>query len=87
VSLDPTPPERETVEHMAARTGWPVELLAAPVVFDPHAVTRTPHPWGVAWQCACGRWEGAATGRGSAVFVEGDYRRHRAEEEAAARGE
>lgn len=89
----------ETVEQMAARTGWPVELLMARVVFtpepseplvsepDPHALTRTPHSWGTAWTCACGRWEAVATGRASTAFAEGDYRRHRAAEEVASRGE
>lgn len=43
---------------------------------DPHAVTRTPYPWGVSWSCACGRWEGVATGPSSARWVEQDYTRH-----------
>jgi hypothetical protein len=53
---------------------------------DPHALTRTRHPWGVAWACACGRWEAVSTGRASALFVQGDYRRHRHVEETAGRG-
>jgi hypothetical protein len=78
VSDDPTPPAllgsappAEVIEG---------ELLAA---LDPHAVTRTPHPWGVHWTCACGQWEGVATGRGSAAFVQGDYARHRHEQECS----
>jgi hypothetical protein len=52
-----------------------------------HEVTRTPHPWGVAWACACGRWEGVATGPSSAAFCERDHDRHVRDEEAGARGE
>ncbi len=60
-----------------------------PVVVDedPHALTTKPYPWGVAWTCACGRWEAVATGPSSAGFAERSYARHRAEEETAARGE
>jgi hypothetical protein len=54
---------------------------------DPHALVRTPYPWGVAWVCACGRWEGVATGLRSAAWCEADYGRHRHDEEAAAGGE
>ncbi len=54
---------------------------------DPHALTTKPYPWGVAWTCACGRWEAVATGPSSAGFAERSYARHRAEEEAGARGE
>lgn len=70
MTLVPTPPEQ------------PVEgdLLDPP---DPHAVTRTEYPWGVAAVCACGRWEGVATGPSSARWVVDDYRRHVADEAAA----
>jgi hypothetical protein len=159
--LEPARVDRETVEQMAKRTGWPVELLLAPVVFtsepepvvevrpccnyredldrpcrgwqrfragdlqaacdecggwcgvdapcrarddeplddlvvtievripeelDPHAITRTEYPWGVAWRCACGRWEAVATGPSSAAYAERDHTRHVRDEEAGTRG-
>lgn len=54
---------------------------------DPHAVTTTPYPWGIAWTCACGRWEAVATGPSSAGWAGADHRRHVADEDTGARGE
>jgi hypothetical protein len=66
-----------------------VEVLGAEVVeqLDPHAITRTEYPSGVAWACACGRWEGFATGPSSARWAGADHARHVRAEEAGARGE
>lgn len=58
------PPAEEPVEG---------ELLDPP---DPHAIAETRYEWGVALVCACGRWEAAVTGRGSARWAGDDYRRH-----------
>lgn len=43
---------------------------------NPHAVTRTEYPWGIAVVCACGRWECVVTGPSSAAWAEADHRRH-----------
>lgn len=75
----------DSVEHPTPGVAAVVALLAGQEPTDPHAITRTPYPWGVAWVCACGRWEGVATGPRSAAWCEADYGRHRADEEAAAR--
>ncbi len=61
-----------------------VELLVHDL--DPHAVTRTPYPWGVAWVCACGRWEAVATGPSSAAWAGADHRRHVRDEQSGVRG-
>jgi hypothetical protein len=64
--------------HPAALSlnGEPVEggLLDLP---DPHALTRTEHPWGIALTCACGQWECAVTGPSSADWARRDHQRHR----------
>jgi hypothetical protein len=59
-----------------ALNGEPVEgeLLDPP---DPHALTRTEHPWGIALSCACGQWECAVTGPSSADWARRDHQRHR----------
>lgn len=76
----------DSVEHPTPGVAAVVALLAGQEpVEDAHAITRTPYPWGVAWVCACGRWEGVATGPRSAAWCEADYGRHRADEDAAAR--
>lgn len=55
---------------------------------DSHAIVRTEYgPGVVAWVCSCGRWEAVASGPSSARWCEADYGRHRADEEAATRGE
>jgi hypothetical protein len=66
-----------------------VEVLGAEVVeqLDPHAITTTEYPSGVAWACACGRWEGFATGPSSARWAGADHARHVRDEEAGARGD
>lgn len=72
------------------RTAHLVPPLAAEVLTsepDPHAVIRRPYPWGVAWTCACGRWEAVATGPSSAAWAGADHARHARDEEAGARGE
>jgi hypothetical protein len=51
----------------------PVEVVED---LDPHAITRTEYPWGVAWACACGGWEAVATGPSSAAWAERDHARH-----------
>lgn len=49
------------------------EVLDPP---DPHGITRTEYPSGVSWVCACGQWEGFATGPSSAAWAGADHRRH-----------
>jgi hypothetical protein len=44
---------------------------------DPHALTRTEYPWGVAVVCACGQWECIVTGPCSADWARRDHERHR----------
>jgi hypothetical protein len=44
---------------------------------DPHAVTRTEYPWGIAVVCACGQWECVVTGPSSADWARRDHERHR----------
>jgi hypothetical protein len=50
------------------------EVLDPP---DPHALTRTEYPWGIAVVCACGKWECAVTGPSSAEWARRDHERHR----------
>ncbi len=64
----------------------PVERPAEDGV-DPHAVLRIEYPWGVAWTCACGRWEAVATGPSSAAWAGADHARHVRDEEAGSRGD
>jgi hypothetical protein len=96
---DPTGLRRLAESRLALPTGGPrgrtpdlvivddpldgevVELLTA------HAITRTEYPWGVAWTCACGRWEGVATGPSSARWAGADHARHVRDEDAGTRGE
>jgi hypothetical protein len=44
---------------------------------DPHALTRTEYPWGIALVCACGQWECVVTGPSSADWARRDHQRHR----------
>jgi hypothetical protein len=44
---------------------------------DPHALTSTGYPWGIAVVCACGQWECAVTGPASAAWARRDHERHR----------
>lgn len=98
MTLIPTPPEQPVEGEVLDVRSEPLAPIVCacgsfladcdhPVPPDQHAITRTPYRWGVAWVCACGRWEGVATGPSSAAWCERSYTQHRAEEEAVTRGQ
>lgn len=83
-------PVDDPVGFAAAVYDVPRELVESevlPAAIGPHAVARIEHEWGVAWTCACGRWEAVATGPSSAAWAGADHRRHVRDEEAGTRGD